>query len=62
MSSKNKEDPLAIKVQCKNCGHVQNYCGQIPCDLCKQSGSLQLIGGRHDFTDEPPLLSNRSPQ
>jgi hypothetical protein len=37
------EDPLAIKVRCKNCGLVQTYKGQIPCDRCKESGSLQLL-------------------
>jgi uncharacterized OB-fold protein len=43
MSSKTKEDPLVIKVRCSKCGLVQLYKGQIPCNRCKKSGSLQLV-------------------
>lgn|GEM_PF-3074492 len=38
-----KENPLEIKVQCKHCGFTQPYKGQIPCDRCGKSGSLQLV-------------------
>jgi len=37
-----KEDPLAIKVVCKDCNLIQTYRGQIRCIHCGEQGSLQL--------------------
>ena len=50
MSAKNKEDPLAVKVVCKRCHKQQVYRGQIACDRCGKSGSLQLIFKNQEVT------------
>lgn len=43
MQAQTKEDPLTVQVVCKSCSHKQAYKGQLRCDRCRTSGSLQLI-------------------
>jgi hypothetical protein len=43
MQTPPKKEPLAVQVECKICGLIQEYRGQIPCNRCKRKGSLQLV-------------------
>jgi hypothetical protein len=43
MSTQAKKEPLLVEVQCKHCGCIQPYKGDLRCRRCKKSGNLQLV-------------------